>query len=75
LIESDLVNHEEDTTYLVKGSTLSMSDRLGRSFVANLDGTDAPYKGDPSYTSVSVKLIDSRLIPMAQPSMRQPSGQ
>jgi hypothetical protein len=39
-----------------------MSDRAGRSFSAKLDGTEAPYIGDPRFTSVSVKLIDSRTI-------------
>jgi len=62
LIETDLTNHDEDTTYKISGDTLTMSDRMGRSFVAKLDGTDAPYKGDPKFTSVSVKMIDSRTI-------------
>jgi hypothetical protein len=62
LVESDLVNHEEDTTYKLNGSTLTMSDRLGRSWAAKLDGTDTAYNGDSAYTSVSVKLIDSRTL-------------
>jgi hypothetical protein len=62
LVEADLPNHEEDTTYKVSGNTLTMSDRAGRSFSAKLDGTEAPYSGDPRFTSVSVKLIDSRTI-------------
>src|SRR5208337_1449574 len=41
LIETDLTNHDEDTTYKISGDTLTMSDRMGRSFVAKLDGTDA----------------------------------
>ena len=62
LVEADLTNHEEDTIYKVSGNTLTMSDRVGRSFSAKLDGTDAPYSGDPRFTSVSVKLIDSKTI-------------
>lgn len=61
-IQTDLTNHEEDTTYKVRGKTLTMADRIGRSFSATLNGTDAPYKGDPQYSSVSVKLIDARTI-------------
>jgi hypothetical protein len=60
--QTDLTNHEEDTTYKVSGNVLVMSDRIGRSFSATLDGIDAPYNGDPQYTSVSIKLIDSRTI-------------
>ena len=62
LIETDLTHHDEDTTYKISGNTLSMSDRMGRSFTAKLDGTDAPYKGDARFTSVSVKLLDARTI-------------
>jgi|SRR6185312_9781409 len=61
-LQADLVNHEEDTTYKVSHNTLSMSDRFGRSFSAKLDGTEAPYKGDPEFTAVSVKMIDNRTI-------------
>jgi hypothetical protein len=62
VVEADLVHHEEDTTYAVQGDTLKMTDGLGRSFTAKLDGTDAPYEGDPRFTTVSVKLIDSSTI-------------
>ncbi len=62
LIEADLTNHDEDTDYLVSNGTLSMSDRLGRSFTARLDGSEAPYQGDPDFTSVSLRLIDERTI-------------
>ncbi len=61
-IQADLVNHEEDTTYTLSGNTLNMSDQFGRSFSAKLDGTEAPYQGDPEVTSVKLKLIDSRTI-------------
>lgn len=62
LVQTDLVNHEEDTTYAFSGNTLTMSDHFGRSFSAKLDGTQAPYRGDPEFTAVSVKLLDSRTI-------------
>jgi hypothetical protein len=61
-VEADLTNHDEDTTYEVIGDTVSMTDRMGRSFTARVDGTDAPYKGSPEFTSVSLKLIDSHTL-------------
>jgi hypothetical protein len=57
-VETDLINHDEDTTLHVADQTVSMTDRMGRSFRAKLDGTDAPYNGSPEFTSVSVKLIN-----------------
>jgi hypothetical protein len=39
-----------------------MTDKMGRSFTANLDGTDAPYKGDPDVTTVSVKAVGERAV-------------
>jgi hypothetical protein len=62
IVEADLVHHEEDTRYQFAGGSLSMSDGLGRSFTARLDGTDAPYQGDPRYTTVSLKLVDQRTL-------------
>lgn len=59
LTESGLTGHDDDTTFRVNGGVLSMSDRLGQSFTAKLDGTDAPYKGSAVFTTVSVKQIDS----------------
>jgi hypothetical protein len=61
-IETDLTHHDEDTTYNVVGNKVTMSDRMGRSFSATLDGADAPYTGDPSFTSVSIRLIDASTI-------------
>ncbi|HXX45368.1 MAG TPA: hypothetical protein VEJ38_11610 [Candidatus Acidoferrales bacterium] len=49
-------------TYKVDGDTLHMSSPTGQSYSAKLDGTDAPYKGDPGVTSVSVKRIDKNTI-------------
>ena len=61
-LDFDLPNNDEDTTLKVEGDTLSMSDKMGRSFKAKLDGTDAPYAGTPEFTSVSVKLVDGHTI-------------
>ncbi len=58
----DLTNHAEDTIFKVVGDTLSMSDRMGRSFSAKLDGTEAPYRGSDEFTSVSLKLIDAHTL-------------
>ncbi len=58
LVEGDLTNHDEDTDYRIADGFLTMSDRMGRSFKAKLDGTDAPYKGDSQLTTVSVKQTD-----------------
>lgn len=50
------------TSYKVEGDTLTMSSPTGQSYTANLDGTDAPYKGDPGTTSVSVKSMGKNAI-------------
>jgi hypothetical protein len=44
-------------TYKVSGDELTMSSPTGQSYTAKLNGTDAPMKGDPGVTSVSVKMI------------------
>jgi len=49
-------------TFKVEGGSLSMSNKTGQSYVAKLDGTEAPYKGDPGTTSVSVKSIGKNTI-------------
>ena len=43
-------------TYKVNGNEITMTNPTGQSYTAKLDGTDAPYKGDPGTTSVSVKM-------------------
>lgn len=60
--DGDLTNHAEDTIFQVSENTLSMSDRMGRSFSAKLDGTDAPYNGSQEFTSVSLKVIDKNTV-------------
>lgn len=49
-------------TFKVQGDTLMYSNPSGQSYSAKLDGTDAPYKGDPGTTSVSVKLVDKNTL-------------
>ena len=49
-------------TYKLEGDTFSMRNPTGQSYSAKLDGTDAPYKGDPGTTTVSVKQIGRNTI-------------
>jgi hypothetical protein len=49
-------------TYKIEGESLTMSEPTGQSYVAKLDGTEAPFKGDPGLTTVSVKRIDKNTI-------------
>jgi hypothetical protein len=44
-------------TFKVNGNELTLTSRTGNSYTATLDGTDAPVKGDPGLTSVSVKML------------------
>jgi hypothetical protein len=44
-------------TFKVNGKELTMTTPTGRFYTAKLDGTDAPVKGDPGVTSVSVKML------------------
>jgi hypothetical protein len=44
-------------TFKSGGDSLSMTNPTGQSYTAKLDGTDAPYVGDPGTTSVSLKRI------------------
>ena len=49
-------------TYQVNGDILTMSNPTGQAYTAKLDGTDAPYKGDPGTTSVSVRQMGKNTI-------------
>ena len=44
-------------TYKISGDEITMTNPTGQSYTAKLDGTDAPMKGDPGVTSVSVKMM------------------
>lgn len=43
-------------SYKVNGDEIAMTNPTGQSYTAKLNGTDAPMKGDPGITSVSVKM-------------------
>jgi len=49
-------------TYKVSGNELTMTNLTGQSYTAKLDGSDAPIKGDPGITSVSVKMIGKNTL-------------
>lgn len=49
-------------TYKVEGDSISMTTPTGQSFTAKLDGTDAPFKGDPGQTSISMKKTGENAI-------------
>jgi hypothetical protein len=48
--------------FKVSGDSLTMTNQTGQSYTAKLDGTEAPYNGDPGTTSVSVKKIGPSTI-------------
>ena len=48
-------------TYKTEGAMMSMSQPTGESYSAKTDGTDAPYKGDPGVTTVTVKVKKNTL--------------
>jgi len=49
-------------TYKVSGEEITMSNPTGQTYTAKLDGSDAPMKGDPGITSVSVKMIGKNTL-------------
>ncbi|MGC1550046.1 MAG: hypothetical protein WA777_16105, partial [Rhodanobacter sp.] len=49
-------------SYKVDGDSLSMNTPTGQSYTAKMDGTDAPYSGDPGTTSVSVKKMGKNMV-------------
>src|SRR6202035_417669 len=49
-------------TYKITGDEITMTTPTGQSYTAKLDGTEAPYKGDPGTTSVQVKLIGKNTL-------------
>ena len=51
----EVSNNAEDTTFKVSDGTLTMSDLMGRSFTAKLDGTRAPFHGSPDFNGVSIE--------------------
>ena len=49
-------------SYKVSGDEITMTSQTGQSYTAKLDGTDAPMKGDPGVSSVSVKMIGKNTL-------------
>lgn len=49
-------------TYRLGGDTFSMSRPTGQSYTAQLNGTDAPYKGDPDTNGVALKRVSKNII-------------
>jgi len=49
-------------TYKVSGNELTMTTPTGQSYTAKLDGTEAPYKGDPGTDAVSVKMVGKNTL-------------
>ena len=49
-------------TYKVNGDEITMTAPTGQSYTAKLNGTDAPFKGDPGVTSVSVKMMGKNML-------------
>jgi hypothetical protein len=43
-------------SYKVSGDEITMTSKTGQSYTAKLNGTEAPMKGDPGVTTVSVKM-------------------
>ena len=39
-----------------------MTNPIGQSYTAKLDGTEAPYKGDPQKATVSVKMLGKNTL-------------
>ena len=48
--------------YKVSGDELTMTNPTGQSYTAKLDGTEAPMKGDPGVTTVSIKKMGKNII-------------
>ena len=44
-------------TFKISNDEVMMTTPTGQSYTAKLDGSDAPYKGDPRITSVSLKML------------------
>ena len=49
-------------TYKVSGDELTMTTPTGQSYTAKLNGPQAPFKGDPGTTSVSVKMMGKNTL-------------
>src|SRR5579863_6415906 len=50
------------TTYKVDGASLTMTDAMGDTYTAKMDGTEAPEKGNAGVTSVTVNKMGPHTI-------------
>ena len=46
-------------TYKTDGDMLSMTTPIGQSYSAKLDGTEAPYNGDPGQSTIAMKKVST----------------
>jgi hypothetical protein len=49
-------------TYRINGDEVTMTGSFGRAYTARMDGTEAPYNGDPTTTSVRVRLVSENTL-------------
>lgn len=61
-------------TYAMQGQALGMTMPTGQSYVARLDGSDAPYKGDPGTTSVSLRRLGDNAVEETDKRKGKPIG-
>lgn len=54
---SDVSKDAITWTYKVNGDEITMTNPTGQTYTAKMDGTEAPMKGDPGITTVSVKKL------------------
>jgi len=59
---SSLSDNGVTVTYKTDGDMLTMTDPTGQSYTAKTNGTEAPYKGDPGITTVSVKMMGKHTL-------------
>ncbi|AIF49327.1 hypothetical protein [Dyella japonica] len=52
---ANLSDNATEITFKQEGGALTMTTPTGQSYTAKLDGTEAPYKGDPGISTVTVK--------------------
>ena len=53
----DIISLDPQESFEFSGNEVTMTNPTGQTYTAKLDGTDAPVKGDPGVTSVSVKML------------------
>ena len=51
VVELDLLNHDEDTTYRIVDDSVTMSDRMGRSYTARLEDRERRTTATPGSTA------------------------